>query len=289
MADGYRYEIILVDNGSRDRTPEIAGSLGAQVVRHEGGTIAGARNLGVSRSTGEIIVFLDADVYVTEAWAARFPTALALLQRAPATLTGGWCAVPRDATLIERLWFAPNDPSSFSHIGTGHLITTRAFFDRIGGFDASLETGEDYDFSRRAVAAGGTIAADAALVAEHLGFPRTLRAFVAREAWHGRSDFVSLASIRRSKVAIATVIFAILHVVLVIGIVTLDARIAGFAIAAIVGLCALSAFVKFRKEGLVVLLGNSALFYFYYFGRFRALLHRSAGGSWVRSRRASVP
>ena len=62
---GQRYrdfEIIVVDSGSSDRTPEIASQYGATIVRIEPEqfTYGRALNLGVSKSSGELVVSLSA-------------------------------------------------------------------------------------------------------------------------------------------------------------------------------------------------------------------------------------
>jgi glycosyltransferase involved in cell wall biosynthesis len=56
-------EIILVDDGSTDRTREIASSFGGpvRVLQQRQGGPARARNLGATEATGEWIAFLDAD------------------------------------------------------------------------------------------------------------------------------------------------------------------------------------------------------------------------------------
>lgn len=61
-AAGYEWELIVVDDGSSDRTAEIAESLGAVVLRHayNMGT-GGARSTGVRYARGEIIIMTDAD------------------------------------------------------------------------------------------------------------------------------------------------------------------------------------------------------------------------------------
>ncbi len=56
-------EVIVVDDGSRDRTAEIAASLpGVEVVRHRSNRGYGAAlKTGLARAAGDLVVFLDAD------------------------------------------------------------------------------------------------------------------------------------------------------------------------------------------------------------------------------------
>ena len=59
---GYPYEIIVVDDASRDRTGDIAQSHGAMVVSHERNLGKGAAmKTGVENARGDILAFLDSD------------------------------------------------------------------------------------------------------------------------------------------------------------------------------------------------------------------------------------
>ena len=82
-------EIVIVDDGSRDKTLAVAESLQRehpQVVRvltHPGGRnrgVSATRNLGIESSTGEWLSLLDADDYVYQ---HRFDSARAILSEQP--------------------------------------------------------------------------------------------------------------------------------------------------------------------------------------------------------------
>ncbi len=56
------YEVIVVDDGSTDATPQIAKQLGIRVINGEHRGPGAARNTGVPHTEGEILVFVDADM-----------------------------------------------------------------------------------------------------------------------------------------------------------------------------------------------------------------------------------
>lgn len=60
--DGRVDEVVVVDTGSTDRSPEIAADLGARVVsRPWGGDFAAARNASIDAARGEWVLYIDAD------------------------------------------------------------------------------------------------------------------------------------------------------------------------------------------------------------------------------------
>ena len=79
-------EVIVVDDGSSDETPALAEAAGARVVHTGGGRFAGgARNLGWAEASGDVVVFLDADVVPAAGWGAGLTRAA---QDYPGALVG---------------------------------------------------------------------------------------------------------------------------------------------------------------------------------------------------------
>ena len=60
-AVGGAFEVVVADDASTDRTPEIARKAEARVVSINRRQIAAARNAGAAAATGDVLVFVDAD------------------------------------------------------------------------------------------------------------------------------------------------------------------------------------------------------------------------------------
>jgi glycosyltransferase involved in cell wall biosynthesis len=194
-------DIIVVDNGSTDKTAEIANNLGARVIECPAGTIAAVRNRGVSESGAEILVFIDADITVAEDWHEKLDTVIQKLIDSPLCVTGSRVRSIGNDNWLNKYWYSELVNYSAPYINSGHMITTRFLFNKVEGFTENLETAEDYDFCQKAIRAGATIDNNPALVAVHDGYPETIAGFIQRERWHGRQDVQSLSLFMDSKIA----------------------------------------------------------------------------------------
>ena len=63
-AVGYKFEIVLANDGSTDATAGIGEQFGARVISIERRQIAAARNAGARAARGDIFIFVDADTRI---------------------------------------------------------------------------------------------------------------------------------------------------------------------------------------------------------------------------------
>jgi glycosyltransferase involved in cell wall biosynthesis len=208
------HEIIVVDNGSQDATVLRAETAGARVFVVPSVTIAALRNCGVSHSRGEILIFIDADVYLDPSWGIRMAGVAGQILDNPFILTGSIYDVSDPNNWIERFWFSPVlSRTSPNYINGGHLIVSRRLFDIIGGFKENLETSEDCDFCQRAKLAGARIVNNTDLRVVHQGYPRDVGHFFRRERWHGRGEYASWTVFRKSKAAVLSLFQAVMFLI----------------------------------------------------------------------------
>jgi glycosyltransferase involved in cell wall biosynthesis len=148
------FEIIVVDNGSTDRTVEIARRHGAQLLHQPVPGPSAARNLGLAHAQADIVLFTDSDTVPSRRWLASLLTAFADPEVVLATSPiHGW----QPATGAERFASAhkgytrercaghPRHP--FAH-GMNVAVRRKAALE-IGGWDETMTSGEDVDFGIR--------------------------------------------------------------------------------------------------------------------------------------------
>ena len=182
-------EVLVVDNGSVDRSVAVARRARAAVVELPHATVAEMRNTGAKAATGAFLAFVDADHVLDSGWVTA---ALEVLADQSVTAAGAPYASPSDANWLQRAYgrLRPELTGSaqVDWLGSGNLIVRAEAFHRVGGFDTSLETCEDVDLCNRLRLRGFRLIADARLRSVHLGDPATVRAVFFGELWRGRDN-----------------------------------------------------------------------------------------------------
>jgi GT2 family glycosyltransferase len=154
-----RYEIIVVDNGSRDGTWEwLQAESGTGLVSMQNTTEfrthAGSRNLGLTVARGEIIGFTDSDCLVERDWISR---AVEHFGEGYGVIAGRTLA-PRDEVtgLLSRIKVVDAE----TYFDTCNIFYRREAIDKVGGFTKDVPrfgfpvAGEDTDLGLRVKQAG---------------------------------------------------------------------------------------------------------------------------------------
>ncbi len=150
------FEVIVVDNASRDRTAAIAEAFGARVVSEPRRGVAFARQAGFAAATGDLILTTDADTLVPTNWVRTMHASF--LAHPEAVAVGGPVRYaitdPLQRQLFETTIPLLHDIDRWVHEGRGHLVganlaVRRTAFHELGGFRTDVTQGEDLDLSHR--------------------------------------------------------------------------------------------------------------------------------------------
>ena len=149
-----RREILVVDNGSTDRTAEIVMSFPIRYLQEERRGSFSARNKGIEASKGEVLAFTDADCLVTAGWLRELVQGFdseevgvvvgETVSYPPKTLAERYMAMRKP---LQQMWNLSYPVSPW--FATSSVALRRKVFDNIGLFDPQILTGEDVDISWR--------------------------------------------------------------------------------------------------------------------------------------------
>ena len=154
-------EVVVVDDGSRDATGEIAAAFPEPVrlVRQENGGVASARNRGIAESRGELIAFCDADDVLLP---RHLEALLQIFDRAGGIATSNCYWLFPGGIHPARTRYKGNFPrperQRLAILEQDFVLTMslfpKALWEEIGPFDEELIVAEDWDFWLRAIYAG---------------------------------------------------------------------------------------------------------------------------------------
>ena len=160
LQDFSNYEIIVVDNGSTDKTAEIAKTLGVRVISESGVGLPRAREKGRGIARGDLLVYLDADMKIPPLYLSRIFEHFEKHENVVAVSNpfffydGNW-----GINLLARFFFKIFFPIYCKLLkilkipgvlfGANFAIRRKAL-EKIGGFNKSIKFyGEDTDISKR--------------------------------------------------------------------------------------------------------------------------------------------
>jgi len=208
-------EIIVVDNGSHDRSKEIVLRFkNVKVLELKQKTIAALRNYGAACATGDILGFIDADCLISKGWRLHV---CKNLSNANIAATGSRCNLPQDSNWLQRAWVAQKarQPRLTTYLNSGNLAVKSAIFRKVQGFNENMPTDEDTDLCLRINTCGNAILEDPAVEAVHLGYPQTVREFYKRENWHAQGMGRTVTTAKLDKPFIMTAFLGLNIVILV--------------------------------------------------------------------------
>jgi glycosyltransferase involved in cell wall biosynthesis len=185
-----KYEIIVVDDGSADRTAELAAATGARVLQQAHQGPAAARNEGVQTARGEIIMFTDADCIPAQDWIEQMSAPLA--DAKVDGVKGAYATRQREVVArLAQLEFEERydrlERSRFVDFFDSHALALRksVLYAR-GSFDTFFPAAnnEDVDLAYRFATVGSGLTFNRAAVVYH-HHPSNWAVYVVQKLWRG--------------------------------------------------------------------------------------------------------
>jgi len=195
------FEIIIVDNGSKDNTIDVCRKFTDRIFSDATATISKLRNMGAQKARGNFLVFIDSDCVISKDWLKRV---LEHFKDSNVGLAGSKTyTVPDEAGWIEKTWKIHldrgKDEKDARWVVSRAIGVKKDIFLAAGGFDESLETCEDVDFGYR-VGNKYNVISDEKLAPLHLKYTKSLSEFLKSESWRGKDSLkVSLKHMKEKK------------------------------------------------------------------------------------------
>lgn len=176
--------LVVVDNGSTDRTLEICAEKGVQVLKCPGLTVSACRNQGIRAGSGMLVAFLDAHCVAPPDWLPAMVAAFTsehvggsqggLEYRCTDQRTQRLCqhSILNDKRFFQDCTIHARG-AAYPWIASGNAMYRRQALEQVELHDEKLSIGEDVDLSWRVVLAGYQLAyaAGAEVIHYYTGSP----------------------------------------------------------------------------------------------------------------------
>ena len=197
----YKYmEIILVDDGSGDKTVDIAQTFKVKILKQKHKGPGSARNLGAACAKGEILVFVDADMTFDNKFIKDLTSPILSGKTIGSFSKNEMNANSKNVWSlcwnINRNW--PKDrqiPQDYPDEAPVFRAILKKEFQKVGGFDISGEYTDDWSLSRK-LGVKSTLAEGAVYYHKN---PASLGDVWAQARWIGKNEFISGTISRRVK------------------------------------------------------------------------------------------
>ncbi len=192
-----RFRLLVIDNGSRDNTAEIAESLGAEVLHYAKPGIARARQFAWKRARTPYVAFLDADCEAPPNWLSDTlrkirgdekiaAVGVKLLPGPQKTLAERHIV---ESAILDTDRFWERNALQFPFLVTAGILLRRKAIRDVGGFDVTFGrcTGEDADICWKLERKGWKLVylPEIGVIHHHRA---TIRAMMRQAYWYGQSS-----------------------------------------------------------------------------------------------------
>ena len=188
------YEVILIDDGSTDDTPEIAARYPkVNTLRQENLGLSAARNAGIEAAQGSVVAFTDSDCRADEDW--LYYLIGDLVSQDISAVGGHNFLPPEDSPVAAVVMASPGGPAHVmltdqeaEHIPGCNMAFKKSALEQIGGFDPVFrKAGDDVDICWRLQQSGMKIGFSPAGFVWHYR-RATVRAYLRQQRGYGEAE-----------------------------------------------------------------------------------------------------
>jgi len=179
------FELLIVDDGSADETLDIARAFAEADPRVKSfasrhGGLSSARNVGLQHARGQFLALLDSDDVWDPSYLSKQLTLLhqhpeiAIVSANVVSRGGPFDGIPFWPITAGTHELRTHEPIAQEGAVSVFAVFRRAVIDRIGGFDPTFTTNEDYEFWLRAMNAGFRVLQNRAILGRYRRRPDSL-------------------------------------------------------------------------------------------------------------------